>query len=282
MLPYPQIDPVAVAIGPFKVFSHTLGPLQVHWYGLAYLTGIAVGWWLARRRAAYPWSPIGREQVDDLTFYAAMGVVLGGRIGYTLFYGGRRLLEDPLWLLRVWEGGMSFHGGFLGVLLAMYLFGRRHRVPFWRLMDFVAPLVPVGLGLGRLGNFIGQELWGRPTDVPWAMVFPRDPLQLPRHPSQLYEFALEGLLLFALLFWFSSRPRPTCAVSGLFSLLYGCFRFGIEFFREPDAHIGFDALGWITRGQLLSAPMILVGAVLLAYAYRGGSASRRGASEGAP
>ena len=160
MLIYPEIDPVALS----------LGPLKVHWYGLTYLTGIAVGWWLAARRSKLPWTPVSRDQVDDLIFYCALGIVLGGRIGYTLFYGGDRLLENPAWALRVWEGGMSFHGGFLGVLLAMYLFGRRHQIPFWRLMDFIAPFVPVGLGLGRLGNFIGQELWGRPSEVPWAMV----------------------------------------------------------------------------------------------------------------
>lgn len=259
MLPYPQIDPVAVAVGPLKV----------HWYGLAYLAGIAIGWWLARRRSTNPWSPIRRDQLDDLVFYAALGVVLGGRVGYTFLYGGQRLLDDPSWALRVWEGGMSFHGGFLGVLLAMWLFGRRNSIPFWKLMDFIAPLVPVGLGLGRLGNFIGQELWGRAAELPWAMVFPADPAQLPRHPSQLYQFALEGVLLFAVLYWFSARPRPTCAVSGLFSLLYGCIRFFVEFFRQPDAHIGFDAFGWLTRGQLLSVPMIIVGIGLLVFAYRG-------------
>jgi len=258
MLPYPEIDPVAIA----------LGPLKVHWYGLAYLAGIGAGWWLALRRCGHAWAPITREQVDDLVFYVALGVVLGGRVGYTILYGGQRLVEDPTWALRVWEGGMSFHGGFIGVLLAMYLFGRRYHVRFWPLMDFIAPLVPIGLGLGRLGNFIGQELWGRPTDVPWAMVFPDDPLQLARHPSQLYQFALEGVLLFAVLYWFSSRPRPTCAVSGLFSLGYGCVRFFAEFFREPDAHIGFEAFGWVTRGQILCLPMIAVGVALLVVAYR--------------
>lgn len=260
MLPYPEIDPVAVA----------LGPLKIHWYGLAYLTGIAAGWWLALRRSRLPWCPVQREQVDDLVFYVALGVVLGGRVGYTLFYGGDRLVDDPGWALRLWEGGMSFHGGFLGVLFAMYLFGRKHKIAFWRLMDFIAPFVPIGLGLGRLGNFIGQELWGKPTEMPWAMIFPADPLQLPRHPSQLYEFALEGLVLFAVLYWFSSRPRPTCAVSGIFSLGYGAARFFVEFFREPDAHIGYEAFGWLTRGQILSLPMIVVGITLLVVAYRGG------------
>lgn len=258
MLPYPQIDPVAFSIGPAKV----------HWYGLAYLAGLAFAWWLAVRRSARPWSPVSREQVDDLIFYGALGVVLGGRIGYALFYGGEHLAQDPSWLLRVWQGGMSFHGGFLGVLLAMFLFARRRHIRFGALMDFVAPLVPVGLGLGRLGNFIGQELWGRAADVPWAMVFPRDPLQLARHPSQLYQFFLEGVVLFLLLYWYSSRPRPTWAVAGMFSLGYGCLRFFAEFFREPDAHLGFQAFGWMTRGQILCLPMIALGIFLIWDAYR--------------
>ena len=265
MLPYPEIDPIALALGPVKV----------HWYGLTYLTGLAFAWWLAARRTQRPWSVVKREQVDDLIFYAALGVVLGGRIGYALFYGGEQLAQDPSWLLRVWQGGMSFHGGFLGVLLAMFIFARRHKIVFGDLMDFVAPLVPVGLGLGRLGNFIGQELWGRPTDAPWGMVFPRDPLQFARHPSQLYQFALEGALLLVIMLWFSSRERPTWAVSGVFALGYGCLRFVAEFFREPDEHIGFQALGWMTRGQLLSLPMIALGIYLIVWAYRNAS---RGAS----
>ncbi len=270
MLPYPQIDPVAISLGPVKV----------HWYGLAYLAGLAFAWWLAARRSARPGSAVKREQVDDLIFFAALGVVLGGRIGYALFYGADKLAEDPLWLLRVWQGGMSFHGGFLGVIVAMYLFARRRAIPFGALLDFIAPLVPLGLALGRLGNFIGQELWGRPTDVPWAMVFPRDPLQLARHPSQLYQFALEGLLLFAILMWYSSRPRPTLAVAGLFSLGYGCLRFIAEFFREPDAHIGFQALGWMTRGQLLCLPMILLGIYLMVVAYRNAGVAQPATGQG--
>ena len=269
MLPYPEIDPVAIAIGPLKV----------HWYGLTYLAGLAFAWWLAVRRSRVPGAAVQRDQVDDLIFFGALGVVLGGRIGYALFYGTDKLAQDPTWLLRVWQGGMSFHGGMLGVMLAMYLFARRRGIGLGALLDFVAPLVPLGLGFGRLGNFIGQELWGRATDVPWAMVFPRDPLQLARHPSQLYQFALEGMLLFALLWWFSSKPRPTWAVSGLFSLGYGCLRFAAEFFREPDQHIGFEALGWLTRGQLLCLPMILLGLYLLFYAYRSpasGAAAKSG------
>ena len=258
MLAYPQIDPVALALGPIKV----------HWYGLGYLAGLTFAWWLAARRAGKPGSVLNRAMVDDIIFYSAMGVVLGGRLGYIVFYGGSRLIEDPLWALRVWEGGMSFHGGMLGVIFANWWYARTHKLNFPDLLDFVAPLVPVGLGLGRLGNFIGQELWGRPTDVPWAMVFPNDALQLPRHPSQLYQFALEGLLLFVVLYWFSSKPRPRLAVGGAFVAGYGCLRFFVEFYREPDSHIGFDALGWMTRGQMLCIPMILFGAYLLLNGYR--------------
>ena len=258
MLPYPEIDPVAIALGPVKI----------HWYGLTYLTGLAFAWWLAVRRTSVPSSALKRSQVDDLIFYAALGVVLGGRFGYALFYGWDKIMEDPSWLLRVWQGGMSFHGGLLGVIVAMYLFARSRKIALGDMLDFVAPLAPVGLALGRLGNFIGQELWGRPTDAPWAMIFPNDPLQLARHPSQLYQFALEGVVLFVLVLWFSSRPRPRWAVSGMFMLGYGCLRFFAEFFREPDAHLGFQALGWVTRGQILSVPMILIGVFLLAMAYR--------------
>jgi phosphatidylglycerol:prolipoprotein diacylglycerol transferase len=257
MLTYPAIDPVAVS----------LGPLKVHWYGLAYLAGLAFAWWLAHRRCRRPDSPLAASQVDDLIFYSALGVVLGGRIGYVLFYGGERLAEDPSWLLRVWEGGMSFHGGFLGVILANLLYARRQGIPFVALLDFVAVLTPLGLALGRLGNFIGQELWGRATDVPWAMVFPRDPLQLPRHPSQLYQFALEGMLLFLVILWFSRRPRPRGAVAGVFAAGYALLRFFAEFFREPDAHIGFQAFGWMTRGQLLCLPMLAIGLYLIWNAY---------------
>tara|TARA_R110002110_G_scaffold205066_7_gene416923 strand:- start:45753 stop:46607 length:855 start_codon:yes stop_codon:yes gene_type:complete len=262
MLPYPEIDPVAIALGPVKV----------HWYGLAYLVGLGFAWWLAVRRTAQPWSVLRREQVDDLIFYAALGVVLGGRLGYAIFYGGDKLMDDPSWLLRVWQGGMSFHGGLLGVIFAAYIFARRQSIDFGGLLDFIAPLAPLGLALGRLGNFIGQELWGRASDAPWAMVFPRDPLQLARHPSQLYQFALEGVLLFVIVFWFSRTRRPTWAVAGVFSLGYGCLRFVAEFFREPDAHLGFQALGWVTRGQLLSLPMIALGIYLLwrAYSRQGG------------
>lgn len=256
---HPDFDPVAIAIGPLKI----------HWYGLTYLAGFAFAWYLARRRARRGLAPVSEQQVDDLIFWGALGVILGGRFGYALFYGFDRVLDEPLWLLRVWEGGMAFHGGLLGVIVALALYARRLRLAAGDLLDFVAPLVPLGLGFGRIGNFIGQELWGRPSDLPWAMVFPKDPDALARHPSQLYQAALEGLLLFLILYWYSSRPRPRWATGGLFLCAYAVFRFLVEFTRQPDQHIGFDAFGWMTRGQVLSLPMFVVGVGLLLLAYRG-------------
>lgn len=257
MLPYPDIDPVAIR----------LGPVQVHWYGIMYLVGFAAAWWLGRRRAMRPDIPVTPEQVADIVFYGALGVVLGGRLGYILMYDPATYLAHPLEIFRIWQGGMSFHGGLLGVLISMWLFARRHAIPLMKLMDFLAPLVPIGLGAGRIGNFINGELWGRVTDLPWAMVFPQAG-PLPRHPSQLYEALLEGLVLFIILWFYSSRPRPTMAVSGLFLVGYGSFRCLVEFAREPDAQIGYLAFGWLTMGQLLSVPMILIGAVMLWWAYR--------------
>ena len=257
MLNYPEFNPVAIEIGP----------LQIHWYGLMYLVGFAGGWWLMRLRARRPGSGWTGEQVDDLLFYAAMGVVLGGRVGYVLFYDLSAFLANPLMLFMVWKGGMSFHGGLLGVLLAIWLYARRHKRRWLAVVDFVAPVVPVGLGAGRIGNFINGELWGKVTDVPWAMVFPTGG-PFPRHPSQLYEFALEGVVLFLILWFYSARPRPMGAVSGLFGLCYGVFRFAVEFVRTPDAHLGYLAFGWLTMGQLLSLPLIAVGAYLLWFAYR--------------
>lgn len=265
---YPELDPVAFSVGPVELFGYSLGPLSVHWYGLMYLAAFLCAGWLASRRARRPDSPVTRAQVEDLIMYGAFGVILGGRFGYVLFYNFDRFLEDPTWLLRIWEGGMSFHGGLLGVLVAMWVYGRRINRSFFAITDFIAPIVPLGLGFGRLGNFIGQELWGRATDVPWAMVFPRDPLGLARHPSQLYQAALEGLVLFIILFWFSAKPRPRMAVSGLFLFCYGCFRFIVEFVREPDNHISFDLFGWVTRGQILSLPMIVLGLLFIWLAYR--------------
>jgi phosphatidylglycerol:prolipoprotein diacylglycerol transferase len=258
MLKYPAIDPVAIAIGPLKI----------HWYGLTYLVGFVAGWWLGRLRTRKPWSPINQEQMDDLLFYLALGVILGGRFGYVIFYNFDLFLADPLWLFRVWEGGMSFHGGLLGVMFAMWWYGRKVGTGFWKIADFVAPLVPVGLGAGRIGNFINGELWGKPTDVPWAMVFPTAPDTLARHPSQLYQFALEGVALFAILWWFSAKPRPRMAVSGMFLIFYGIFRFLVEFVREPDPQLGYLAFNWLTMGQVLSTPMILAGIGLMLVAYR--------------
>lgn len=259
MLKYPHIDPIAVSIGP----------VQIHWYGIMYLVGFATAWWLGRRRAMSPRALFSPEQVGDLVFYGALGVVIGGRIGYMLFYNLDHFLANPLNIFKVWQGGMSFHGGLLGVLVAMWLYGRRLGRGFFQVTDFIAPLVPVGLGAGRIGNFINGELWGRPTDVPWAMVFP-DPRAggIPRHPSQLYEFLLEGVALFTILWLFSRKPRPTMAVSALFLICYGTFRFIAEFFRTPDPQLGFIAFGWLTMGQLLSAPMVVVGIALLWWAYR--------------
>lgn len=252
MLQYPQIDPVLVA----------LGPLKIHWYGLMYLIGFAGAWWLAKQRAhRLGWS---RDDVSDLIFYGAVGVVLGGRFGYVFFYNFDRFLADPLWLLRVWEGGMSFHGGLLGVIVAMIVFARRMEANLLTVTDFVAPMVPIGLGAGRVGNFIGGELWGRPTDMPWGMVFPHVD-NLARHPSQLYQFALEGVALFVILNLLD-RTRPARGViSGAFLACYGIFRFMMEFVRQPDAHLGFVAFDWLTMGQLLSLPMILGGLALIAW-----------------
>ncbi|MCB1777512.1 MAG: prolipoprotein diacylglyceryl transferase [Candidatus Competibacteraceae bacterium] len=258
MLVHPDFDPVA--------FS--LGPLQVRWYGLMYLIGFLTGWALGRYRAKQPCFGWSAEQVDDLVFYIALGVILGGRIGYILFYGFDSFLQNPLVLFRVWEGGMSFHGGFLGVLLAMVVFARKYQKPFWDAIDFVAPLIAPGILFGRIGNFINGELWGRVTDLPWGMVFTQTGDNLPRHPSQLYEAALEGFALFTIVWLFSAKPRPMMAVSGVFALSYGIFRFLVEFVRQPDAHLGYLAFGWVTMGQILSLPLIAVGMVLLSLAYR--------------
>jgi phosphatidylglycerol:prolipoprotein diacylglycerol transferase len=268
MLLFPNFDPVAVEIGPFAVFEKVIGPVQIHWYGIMYMLAFLSAWLLALYRSGKPHSPLLKAEVENLITYGAFGVILGGRIGYVIFYNFERWMSDPLWLFRVWEGGMSFHGGLIGVLLAMYVYSTRIRVPYLALMDFVAPLVPLGLAFGRLGNFIGQELWGRVSDAPWAMVFPKaeDPIGVARHPSQLYQATLEGLVMFIVLFWYSAKPRPRGAVSGLFLVLYASFRSVVENFREPD--IGIDlTFGIFTRGQLLSAPMFILGIYLLALSY---------------
>lgn len=271
MLQYPDLNPIAftIPIGPISLGDMTIGPFNVHWYGIMYLLAFASAWLIAMHRAKPPTAAVNRAQVENLITYGAFGVILGGRVGYVFFYNFEQWLRDPLWLFRVWEGGMSFHGGLIGVILAMLIYSYRINRPFIAVTDFVAPIVPLGLGFGRLGNFIGQELWGRVSDVPWAMVFPKamDPEGIARHPSQLYQAFLEGLVLFVIVFWFSAKPRPRGAVSGVFLIGYSIFRFAVEFVREPDQGIGFDLLGWMTRGQLLCVPMFLLGLGLLIYAY---------------
>jgi phosphatidylglycerol:prolipoprotein diacylglycerol transferase len=253
MFVYPHPDPIAIAIGPLKV----------HWYGLMYLVGFLGAWWLARRRAARAgstWTPL---EVDDLIFFCAVGVIVGGRLGWMLFYGTEQILSEPLSVLRIWEGGMSFHGGLIGVLLALAVFARSRHKRIGDVFDFTAPIPAIGFGAGRIGNFINGELWGKPTDVPWAVIVDGQAL----HPSQLYEATLEGLVLFAILWWFTSTPRPRWAASGLFLLCYGAFRFAVEFVRVPDANRGYLAFDWLTMGQILSTPMILAGIGMLAVAY---------------
>jgi phosphatidylglycerol---prolipoprotein diacylglyceryl transferase len=254
MLQYPGFNPIAFEIGPIKV----------HWYGIMYLVGFAGAWWLARLRASRPGSTWKAGDVDDLIFYAMLGVILGGRIGYVLFYGLGFWAKDLWYPFKIWEGGMSFHGGLLGVVIAISLFAYRRGRSVADVYDFTAPLPGFGLFFGRIGNFINGELWGKPTTVPWGFNVNGEV----RHPSQLYEACLEGLVLFTVLWWFTSRPRPRLAPSGLFLIIYGVARFLVEFVRLPDEHIGYLAGGWFTMGQLLSLPMIIVGVVLFAYAYR--------------
>lgn len=277
-----QIDPVA-----FSLFGW-----PVHWYGIMYLLAFGAFWALGLLRLRQGRFGVSEQAFGDLLFYGMLGVILGGRIGYLFFYGWQNLLADPLSALRLWEGGMSFHGGLLGVMLAVWWWSRQQGKAVWDTLDFVAPLVPLGLMFGRLGNYIGGELWGRGTDVAWAVIFPsglpREYLHLPatelqrlhaqgaldafaRHPSQLYQAALEGLALFLLLWWYSSRPRPRYAVAGLFALGYGVFRFAVEFVREPDAHLGYLAFGWLTMGMLLSLPLVAVGLLLLGLSRRAGT-----------
>jgi len=258
MLVYPHINPVALQ----------LGPLAIHWYGLMYLAGFMTFIWLGRKRIiTLNIRQLTNKSLDDLLFYGVLGVILGGRLGEVLFYNPSYYFSHPLKILAVWEGGMSFHGGFLGVLVAMALFAYQHKLRWLELMDFIAPLVPPGLGFGRLGNFINGELWGRPTDVPWGMVFPQVD-NLPRHPSQLYEFALEGVLLFILLWFYARKPRPMGSVSGLFLIAYGSFRFLGEFARNPDDGIfGLMTFG-ISMGQWLSLPMVIIGVVMMRWSMR--------------
>jgi phosphatidylglycerol---prolipoprotein diacylglyceryl transferase len=258
MLVHPQFDPIAL-----KLF----GPLAIRWYGLTYLIGFGLLWIVGRyaiRTRSH--SGVSAQQFDDLLFYGILGVIAGGRLGYVLFYKFGDYLTEPWKIFYVWEGGMSFHGGFLGVIIALWWYARSRRLSWLAITDFIASLVPLGLGAGRLGNFINAELWGRPTDVPWAMIFPNVD-RVPRHPSQLYEFLLEGVVLFVVLWWIAARPRPRGAVSACFLIGYGAFRFAVEFTREPDSFLGLLAFGF-SMGQWLSLPMILAGIALLAWATR--------------
>jgi len=280
MLTYPNIDPIALSLGTWHLFGHVFQP-AIHWYGITYLVGFLGGYAAMYLRSRKPGSGWTAEQLQDLLFYAALGVVLGGRTGYMLFYDWGTFIHAPQSFFFIWDGGMSFHGGLLGVLVAMWLYGRSTQRHFFDLTDFIAPVVPIGLGAGRIGNFINGELWGKVTNLPWGMRLNcADPRFVnycggsvsgytpPHHPSQLYEFLLEGVVLFAMLWWYSSAPRPRMAVSGLFALLYGLFRFLVEFVRLPDAQLGYLAFGWVTMGQILSLPLILTGVVLLVLAYR--------------
>jgi phosphatidylglycerol:prolipoprotein diacylglycerol transferase len=255
-LQFPVIDPI--------IFS--IGPVSLRWYGTMYLIGFIAALVMANKAADRSHGYWTRDQVSDLLFYGFLGVVLGGRVGYVLFYQFDYFLSDPLYLLEIWQGGMSFHGGLLGVILAIFIFARKTQKSFLMVGDFVAPLVPIGLGMGRLGNFINAELWGRETDVAWAMVFPTDQLQLPRHPSQLYEFVLEGVVLFAILYIISRKTQRLGLASGVFLIGYGVFRSIVEFFREPDAHLGLY-FSFISKGQILSIPMILAGIFIIYIGY---------------
>jgi len=269
---YPAIDPVLISFGP----------LAVRWYGLAYLAGFATCWWLGTIRASRPGSGWTREEVSDVVFYGAVGAVLGGRIGYVLFYGLDQWFRDPLWLFRVWDGGMSFHGGLLGTLIALWWFGRKTHRTFFQVSDFVAPLVAPGLGFGRLGNFANTELPGRVTDSIFGMIYPCsadairsiDPLctgqweSMARHPSPLYQAFAEGVVLFVIVWLVAAKPRAIGVVSGVFLGCYGALRFCTEFFRQPDSQLGFVAFDWLTMGQLLSLPMVIIGILIALYARR--------------
>lgn len=251
---HPDWDPIAFSIGP----------VAVRWYGITYLVAFALFVFLARMQLRRPYVAargFTRESIDDMLFWGVCGVILGGRFGYVVFYKLGYYLDHPLEVFMPWHGGMSFHGGFLGVLAAMWLWSWHRKRSWWMTMDFIAPCVPPGLGAVRIGNFINGELWGRTTNLPWGMLFQQDPEHLPRHPSQLYEFGLEGIALFSLLWWFSKRERPVAQVSAMFLIGYGCLRFIAEFARQPDDFLGLQALG-LSMGQWLSAPMVAAGIVV--------------------
>jgi len=251
MLLHPQFDPVAFQIGP----------LSVHWYGLMYLVGFSMAWFLGRWRIRHSLAKVRQNDFEDLLFVCMIGVILGGRLGYVFFYKPFFYLAHPERIFYLWEGGMSFHGGLVGVMLAIWIFAMRRKYKFLELGDLLAPLVPLGLAAGRLGNFINGELWGRPTNLPWGMVFPSAHDGIPRHPSQLYQLGLEGILLFIVVWLFASKPRPTGQVSAVFLMGYGIARFLAEWAREPDAFLGLLAAG-LTMGQWLSLPMVVAGVLI--------------------
>jgi phosphatidylglycerol:prolipoprotein diacylglycerol transferase len=260
MIQYPGFDKIALEIGPFGSF----GPLKIHWYGVMYLVAFAAAWWLGRLRTQRPgstWKPV---DIDDFMFFGMLGTILGGRLGYVLFFGLKFWADDKWYPIKVWDGGMSFHGGLLGVMIAFAVFAVRRKRRIADVFDFAAPLPGIGICAVRIGNFINGELWGKPTDVPWAFIVDGKVL----HATQLYEAFLEGILTFLILWWFTSKPRPRMAPAGLFLVLYGIARIVVEFWRLPDAHIGYLAFGWLTMGMLLSLPMLLIGLTLLLMAYK--------------
>jgi phosphatidylglycerol:prolipoprotein diacylglycerol transferase len=278
---YPNFNPIAFSIGPIA----GLGPLAVRWYGIMYLAAFLLTWLGLRSRAKLPWSKVGPAQVDDVVFYGALGAIVGGRVGYMLVYGLSELIADPLSIVTVWKGGMSFHGGLSGVLIAMAIYARSTGMKFFDITDAISPWASGGIFFGRIGNFINGELWGKPTspDAPWAVIVDGEAV----HASQLYEAFLEGLVLCTVLWLYTKKPRPTAAASGLFLMLYGVFRILVEFVRVPDKQLGYIALGWLTTGMLLSLPMVIAGAILFALAQRksvdaGGAGSRDAASPAMP
>lgn len=267
MLQFPPLNPVALQLGPFDVAGHTLGPLRVHWYGVMYGLGFLLTYFIVKAQVKRRGIAMPEGDVADFIMTLIMGVILGGRLGYILFYNLKDYLAHPLEILAVWHGGMSFHGGLIGTIVAGWYFCRKHKLKFLEMADIVMVAVPLGLGLGRLGNFINAELWGRPSDLPWAMVFPTDPMGLPRHPSQLYEFGLEGILLFLLMLGLSTRRPKPGVLLGTFLIGYGAIRFGLEFLRNPDPQLGF-VIGNLSMGQLLSLPMVIGGIALIAWVLR--------------
>jgi len=251
MFVHPQFDPVAIQ----------LGPVAIHWYGLMYLAGFSLVWLAGRWRINHGKTNLTLRDLEDIIFYGVIGVIVGGRLGYILFYKPGDYLQNPIEVLYLWQGGMSFHGGLVGVIAVLFLIARQKKRTLLELGDFIAPLIPLGLATGRLGNFINGELWGRPTDMPWGMIFPQLADNIARHPSQLYEMALEGIALFLVIWWFARKPRPTGQISAVFLIGYGIFRFLVEYTREPDAFLG-TVLGSLTMGQLLCLPMIAIGLLI--------------------